>query len=167
MIWRIDISDDLVDALDTSRLESLLGEGALSPEEARRSQGNVVLAFPGYADEQAIYLVPKLRAYLQAAHERVPHLLYYLAPEQEAGSVIAFLGAHADEGQLVYEPEPGVRIDRDLIMLLADRLAFVALFSDRLADNTPAIVSALVAPFDEAIASELRDFALDAARELG
>lgn len=157
MIRRIMIPDELVLALDTSGLGRMFD---LVPEETRRVQGSVALVFPGYANERVIYFVPQLRRYLRKAHDELPHLLYYLAPDPEFDAVAAFLAAHADEDCLVRQPEPVVQVDERLIQLFARRLVTVAEFCERLADNTPTIIGALVAGFDKELARKLRDYAL-------
>jgi hypothetical protein len=150
MIRILNIPAESVRARDTASLEALLQKIAGNPEQARQFQGTIALGFPDFEAQGSAYVTREVRGYVHAAHERVPHLFYFMMPEPQAAAIVGFLAAYASDADVSLSPKRNTQVNPnpELLLTLSDHLTNCALFAQRMADDGLGIVSRLLQRFD-------------------
>jgi hypothetical protein len=161
----VEMRRDFVGPCDTSNVERVLGEFDADPPAARQIQGTMAFVFPdNERNGEPVWLDPEVRAWVRKAHERIPHLLYYLAPELDFGALFFAVAAFGGEGAWQVSrdgDQVGVVVDGEVALQLVDLLAGAAVFAELVADDWRPLVAAMVEPLD-AIASEQLTDAVEA-----
>lgn len=145
MIRLMEVPAESLDTCDTSNVERLLRELEKTPEYVRALRGWLMLSFDVVAP--VVCLEPRVKAFLRAVHERVPHLWYYLVPDPDYGNLQLFFCAFGSpetvrvQGDTV-QTLPG----RDEIALLLDRLGHATRFATKMADDPTSMLNAILAP---------------------
>jgi len=142
MIRILQIEVDDVRAADATDLQRVLQEVASNPTQARALQGSIVLGFEPFEVEGVpLTADPVVMAYVRAAHAAVPHLFYFLAPEEELGAVLFFIVANASPGEIqVIDGNPHVAPSDELVRLLTRHLVETARFAQAMADDAEGIL---------------------------
>jgi hypothetical protein len=166
MIRNIEIPDDALDICDTSQLERILRELEANPENVRQLQGTVMVSFD--VEAPVVVLEPRVKAFLLQAHDRIPHLWYYLVADPDYSNVMMFLAVHADPSAITvdgdnFSVQPG---PNELAMLL-DRLAETYRFATRMADDGDRILEEILAPFPPQTRARLLAGAIELAEDGG
>jgi hypothetical protein len=162
MIRDVHTPDDLLTACDTSQIERVLRQLGAHPEYVRKLQGTVTLSFD--IEAPVVCQEPRVRAFLRAAHERVPHLWYYLVPDEAYGNLLMFFAVFAaPETVKVEDGKFAVQPGQAELALLLDRLAATARFAAEMADDARRILSEILAPMPEETRAALLAGALNMA----
>jgi len=155
----IKVEREYVESCETAHIERVLREVDADPASARQLQGTMVLVFPEHEEEeQLIWLDPEVRAWVRQAHERIPHLAYYLAPEPGMGALFFMASALAGPPGLPVSrdgEEVCVKVSDDLAVSIARRLTAGAIFAESIADDWRPFVREMVAPLDEAVGQRI------------
>jgi hypothetical protein len=158
----LDIPQELADAGDLRLLTGLFDDADVEPELAHKLRATVMLTFECYEEEDTpIFLDARVCEYLRLAHDRIPHLLYYLSPEPAAGALLGFGAAY---GALVELPDSQLlAVDLGLPMLerLSHHLAAAARHAQLMEDQWEPVIDAHLAAFDDILLAQLHD-AVDA-----
>jgi hypothetical protein len=161
----LDIPRELAEAGDLRLVTGLFDDPEMEPEIARKLRNTVVITFECYEeDDVPIFTDERVRDYLRAAHDRVPHLLYYLAADPAAGALLGFGAAY---GALLELPDSGllaVDLGGDLIERLAWHLAAAARHAQHQEDDWEAMVDAHLEAFDEPVRERIRHEVADLVR---
>jgi hypothetical protein len=162
MIRLIEIPEESLDACDTSNIERVLRDVEKTPESVRSLRGWLMLSFDVVAP--VVCLEPRVKAFLRAVHERIPHLWYYLVPDPAYGNLNMFFAVFGSPGTVrlqgdSLQTQPG----RDEIALLLDRLGHATRFATRMADDPRSMLDALLAPMPP----KTRKILIEGAIELG
>ena len=122
---------------DLTEVRKVLTNLGADPEVARASQGSVVLSF-AEVPESHPYVNPAVAACLQSLYSEFPHLLYFLNPDRQSGTVDTFF---ASVGALA-ETSTGVWIDwsDDVAAAFYEALAAAAEFAINQGDDWVAVV---------------------------
>jgi hypothetical protein len=162
MIRLIDIPKESLDSCDTSILERVLRDLEKAPESVRALRGWLMLGFDVVAPVAC--LEPRVKAFLRAVHERIPHLWYYLVPDPDFGNLMMFFAVFGSPGTVrlqggTVQTQPA----RDELALLLDRLGHATRFARRVADDPRSMLDAILAPMPP----KTRKALIDGAIELG
>ena len=162
MIRLMEIPEESLDSCDTSTIERLLREVEKMPESVRALRGCLMLSFDVVAP--VVCLEPRVKAFLRAVHERIPHLWYYLVPDPDYSNLTMFFAVFGSSGTVrvqgdTLQTQPG----RDEIVLLLDRLGHATRFATRMADDPRSMLDAILAPMPP----KTRKALIDEAIELG
>jgi hypothetical protein len=154
----LDIPQELADVGDLRILTALFDDPDVEPELAQKLRATVMITFECYEEEDApIYLDARVCEYLLLAHERIPHLLYYLSPEPAAGALLGFGAAY---GALVELPDSQLlAVDLGLPMLerLSHHLAASARHAQLMEDRWEPVIDAHLAAFDDVLLAQLHE----------
>ena len=157
MLRALDIPQEIAEADDLRPLVELFDDPEIEPDTARQLRGSVMITFECYEVPDApIFLDRRVCSYLRLAHDRIPHLLYYLTPEPAAGALLGFGAAY---GALVELPESGllaVEMSPPLLDRLAEHLAAAARQAQEQGDEWEAVVDAHLASFDDTVRDRIR-----------
>ena len=165
MLRALDISQEFVEAGDLRLLTGLFDDPDIEAELAHKLRATVMLTFECYEeDDVPIFLDGRVSEYLRLAHDRVPHLLYYLSPDPAAGALLGFGAAY---GALVELPDSRLlAVDLGLPMLerLSRHLAAAARHAEQHDDVWEPVIDAHLGAFDDPLRTQLHD-AVDGAGE--
>ena len=153
MMRQLEVPAAMVLGRDVAVMDKLFG-GPKSGSEARELQGTIFLAFPEL-ERPDVYLFSDERivAYLQLAHEAIPHLFYYLAPSPDAGALMGFLaGASGSTG---VGPDGMVNVDDAALGALTWHLAQTAQYAESVGDDWPRIIKAYTSQLPDERLSDL------------
>ena len=122
---------------DITEVRNVLTNLGADPEVARASRGSVVLSF-AEVPESHPYLNPDVAACIQSLYSEFPHLLYFLNPDRQNGTLDGFF---ASVGALA-ETSTGVWIywSDDVATAFCDALAAAAEFAIEQGDDWVAVV---------------------------
>jgi hypothetical protein len=152
----LDIPQEMADAGDLRLLTGLFADDDVDREIARKLRLTVMVTFECFeVDDTPIFTDERVRDYLRLAHDRIPHLLYYLAPDPAAGALLGFGAAY---GALMELPDSGllaVDMGGDLLNRLGYHLAAAARHAQEQDDDWKAVVDAHLAAFDEPLRMRL------------
>lgn len=150
MIRVLSIPAESVRARDTSSLEALLLKIGGNPEQARQFQGTIALGFPDFEAQGSPFVTREVRGYVRAAHDRIPHLFYFLVHEPQAAAIMGFLAAYAPDTNVSLSPKRNTQVDPtpELMLTLSDHLTDCASFAQRMADDELGILRRLIQPMD-------------------
>jgi hypothetical protein len=164
MINAMEISEELLSSTDTSVLERLFRKAEETPETARKLQGSIVLTFD--VNAPVVCLEPRVKAFLLAAHERIPHLWYFLAPDKAYNNLTMFFAVIGSQGTVTVQGDkircnPG----QSELLALADRLAATKLFADRMGDQGVRVLYAILEPLGPEMRASLMQVATKLAQD--
>jgi hypothetical protein len=152
----LDIPEDAVDAGDLRPLLHLFDHPDVEPELARKLRASVMITFECFEEpDTPIFADDRVVGYLLAAHERNPHLLYYLSPEPAGGALLGFGAAY---GALVELPDSGllaVDLGGDVLERLAQHLAAAARHAQAQDDEWEPVVGGHLDAFEEPVRSRI------------
>jgi hypothetical protein len=164
MIRAVETPEDVLGACDTSHLERILGELEARPENVRRLQGTIMLTFNVKAP--VVCLEPRVKAFLRAAHQRIPHLWYYLVANPAYANLSMFFAVIGSPGTVSVDDDRfNVQPGEAELAYLIDRLAATARFAADVADDGPRILSEILAPMPPRTREALLAGALEIAGE--
>jgi len=150
MIRVLSIPAESVRARDTASLEAMVQKIGGNPEQAREFQGTIALGFPDFEARGSAFVTREVRAYVRAAHERIPHLFYFLVHETPAAAIMGFLAAYAPDASVSLSPKGNTQVNPtpELLLTLSDHLTNAAAFALQVADDGSGIVQRLVQPME-------------------
>jgi hypothetical protein len=151
----LDVDQQLVEACDVGGVEALVAEIETDAERVRLFQGSLGFRFPRHEEKGMLLCFDeKVRAWVRAVHEAVPHLLYYMHPDPAAKAVGLLLCSSVSPFDLKSGSQE--EMDAESFQLnfaaLFPRLRAAALFAERFADDWRPIVDRLVAPVGSRLA---------------
>ena len=138
---------------DIAAVRGVLADVGADPEQARAWRGSVILSFAEAPDSHP-YLNPAIAAFMQNLYSEIPHLLYFLNPDQASGALDSFF---ASIGAL-YETETGVWVgwSDDVGKEFFAALAAAAEFAIKQGDDWVAVVEAYEYHESQSRLSEIR-----------
>jgi hypothetical protein len=148
MLRELDIPPDWVDEGKLGPLPNWLGP-ELTPEEARQLQGTILIAFPELeVDGVEIFDTQGVVGWLRVAHQRIPHLLYFLDPTPKAGAMEGLARTFLPVGG-AGQSGPGIVLEDDQLTGLVMHVAATALYAVKVGDDWRPILSRLLEPVDQ------------------
>jgi hypothetical protein len=152
MLRVLDVTQEQLDAREVGGLEALFAEVEENPERVRMLKGNMGFRFPDH-DERgaAVWFDPVICAWGKVAHERIPHLPYYLYPDPPVGGLLFLVSSLSSSGSL--DGSAGEASDDDGVDLLAlvPYLVETAKFAERMADDWRQILADLTARLEPSV----------------
>jgi hypothetical protein len=150
---RLDIPASQWRRPDIAAVRGALADVSADPEQARAWRGSVVLSFNDVPEGHP-YLEPAIAAFMQNLYSEIPHLLYFLNPDQASGALDSF---YASVGALCQmETEVWVLWSDDVATAFYDALAAAAEFAINLGDDWVAVVSGYEYDVSQTRDSEIR-----------
>jgi hypothetical protein len=144
-----------VEKADTSSCEHLI-EAIVETDRVRPAQGHVAFMFPDYTDAEEVCMVPEVRRFVRALHERLPHLLYFLSPEPVLGQFMEFGAAFSPDDSLVHiGNQIALQYSDQLLDVLFDRLVAVWRFAKQVGDDAERVVTGITKKTASGIPAEL------------
>lgn len=141
----VDIKRENVASRETANMEKFLGV-RMDSQLARAMQGSLAITFSELEEEGVrIFDEPGVVDFLTALHVRIPHLLYFLFPDPQMGSMEGLLMTLVDGNQVeVVDGRDAMPITDEVVQKLTDHLEAAAHFATRVGDDWRPIIKELL-----------------------
>jgi hypothetical protein len=153
VIREVDIGADMAAARDTQPLTRLLNS-SLTSAQARELQGTLVLAFPELErPDTAIVTDLRVRHFIRAAYDTIPHLLYFLNPAPSLGALMELAASsHPDETDLSSSDGLQIPVTPEITDTIIERLTDAAVYAVEQADDWHVVVDGFLQTLPEPMA---------------
>jgi hypothetical protein len=151
---RLDVAANEWRAADISAVCEVLSDVGADPELAREWRGSVDLTFAEVPEDYP-YLTPSIVTCLKKLYAEVPHLLYFLNPDQASGTLDGFCASN----DALHQDEHGVWFmwSDDVAAAFYRALAAAAEFAIEQGDDWAAVVDGYAYDESQSRASEIRE----------
>ena len=145
---------------DVTNLIGAFRTGEQHPANARQLKGLVALDFPGFAkDPRPDFLIPEIRACIEAIDVAFPYFLYYIVPRAQAGQVTIYTNSLLPLN--AFKLLPGKwqykGTTADVAFMLIPRMLAVQEFCRRTGDNDSEVIEGLLGNFPADFAKTFMD----------
>jgi hypothetical protein len=162
---QMNVSAEWVADGDTGALPTVMGAD-LEPAQARDLQGTMAFMFPELeVDGVGIFDVPGVVDWLALLHARIPHLVYFLAPQPELGALQGLLLGFMPHEERDAAVAGGFPVTRDMLAQLAYHLTACASFATEKGDDWEPIVADFLEPLGDDTTALLQSVVRDAVDE--
>jgi hypothetical protein len=146
MMRQMQVPSEWVATRDTGELPRLLGAD-LEPDKARQLQGTMAFVFPDLeVDDVRIFDTPGVVDWFAVLHGRIPHLIYFLAPQPMLGALEGLvLSLVPEDARDVSDGSP-ITLGQDELDAIARHLIACASFATDKGDDWEPIVDEFVEP---------------------
>jgi len=152
MLRILDVTQEQLDAREVGGLEALFAEIEENPERVRMLKGNMGFRFPDHDERgSAVWIDPVICAWGKVAHERIPHLPYYLYPDPPVGGLLFLVSSLSPPGSPGGGAPAATDDDGVELSALVPYLVDTAKFAERMADDWRQILADLTARLEPSV----------------
>jgi hypothetical protein len=163
MIRALEFHAATVASGDLGPYESIIKIATTNPEVSRQIRGTCLIVFPDHSAAPVVYAVPEVAALLRGLVQKTPYIPYFLVPKAEAGQLNMLLGAHAAPEDIhIDKDQVYVAMTDEAMALLTYWLMATRAFADSVADDSEAVLQALLEPIPAKLSAPMLEFVMAA-----